>query len=386
MTVYTYTGYADGTDITETPDIAQLNGDPDTLVVNSDGRVDFAISSPIAMFAYESGSVDHTFKVTLYATGGGDFFPLVFGMVDENNAYEIRRTSGGNFELYAYVAGSFGSALGSVFVGSGSIADVFFGTITTFYDEAEEITKRLIVGGINDVPLIEVESTAIMNGTKCGFFARGSTGTDIFTQAEVIPISAQVVTDINSGAAVSGDSVGNTFATTGFTEDITEIVINGLACTNIDETAGSGTFDVPAPIHGEVYPEIGVSHNVEISGATETAALSKSFVLTGYTVTSLVDPELVNTTYPTAHFDVEPVTTDLMITVTADLSEPPTENGGITTDDPKSTIIMHWVRATEVMYIYDFTINDAGVVSGGITMRGLTVTGLTMRGLTMTGL
>jgi hypothetical protein len=196
--------------------------------------------------------------------------------------------------------------------------------------------------------------------------------------------SAQTITDINSGNPVSGDTSGNTFTTIVFTESITDVEVGGLACTSVVETSGSGTFTVPPPVDGEVYPELGVNQDVVISGATQSATLAKSFVLTGYTVTTLTDPELVDTTYFTANFDVTPLTNDLMITVTDDVT--PTADGGGTTDNPKTTTVLHWKRSTGVMYIYSFRINEAGVDNRGLTAVGLTSVGLTAIGLTAVGL
>lgn len=196
---------------------------------------------------------------------------------------------------------------------------------------------------------------------------------------------SQSITDINSGGDVSGDTSGNTFSTTGFTESITDITVGALDCTDVVDTSGSGTFTVPPPVHLSTYPEIGVNQDVVISGATESATLAKPFVLNGYTRTPLVDPEIVDLTYPTAHFDVPPITDDLMINVTADLT--PSADGGITTGAPKTTIIMHWVRSTAVMYIYSFVINGGGVVSaGGLVSPGLFSRGLVTRGLVARGL
>lgn len=216
-----------------------------------------------------------------------------------------------------------------------------------------------------------------------GFVAEVATGS--IGLAVTGTISApQTITDINSGNPVSGDTSGNTFTTTGFTESITDVEVGGLACTSVVETSGSGTFTVPPPVDGEVYPELGVNQDVVISGATESATLAKSFVLTGYTVTTLTDPELVDTTYFTANFDVTPLTNDLMITVTDDVT--PTADGGGTTDNPKTTTVLHWKRSTGVMYIYSFRINEAGVDNRGLTAVGMTAIGLTQTGLTAVGL
>jgi len=199
-------------------------------------------------------------------------------------------------------------------------------------------------------------------------------------------LPSQAITDINGGDPVSGDTSGNTFTTTGFTEDITDVTVGGLECMDVDETGGSGTFTVPPPVHGEVYPEIGVNQDVVISGATESATLAKSFVLTGWTKTTLTDPEIVNLQYPTANFDVTPLTDDLMITKSADVIST-TANGGIEVAAAIYTIIMHWKLSTGVMYIYGFTISAEGaVVSRGLTAVGLTSVGLTSAGLTAVGL
>lgn len=199
----------------------------------------------------------------------------------------------------------------------------------------------------------------------------------------IITIPSQTITDINSGAAVDGDSSGNTFTTTGFTEDITDVDIGGLTCTNVDETAGSGTFDVPPPVDGEVYPELGVNQDVTISGATESAILAKMFELGTYTIMPLVDPNLADPTYPTYHFDFTPVTTDLMIT---EDGITPSADGGVTLPAAAIKTIMHWVRATGVMYIYSFEINQDGVVTNSIVARHIVASGIVARSIVARGI
>jgi hypothetical protein len=133
------------------------------------------------------------------------------------------------------------------------------------------------VGGFTDYMMFSGSGTATTqvseNGRTMTFVGSPALDTDT-------PFPSQEITDVNGSDPVSGDTSGNTFTTTGFTEDITDVTVGGLECTDVSETGGDGSFTVPPPVHGEVYPEIGVNQDVVISGATETATLSKSFVLT----------------------------------------------------------------------------------------------------------
>ena len=175
------------------------------------------------------------------------------------------------------------------------------------------------------------------------------------------PAPAQLVTNINGSDPVSGDTSGNTFVTSGFTETITGVAVGGLSCTSVVDTGNAGTFTVPPPVHTQTYPEVGINQNVVLSGATQSATLAKLFVLNGFTRTVLDNPELVDMSFFTAHFTVPPVNTDLMMTVTADLT--PNARGGFETNEPKKTMVLHWPRSTGVMYIYGFVINGGGIVA-----------------------
>lgn len=215
-----------------------------------------------------------------------------------------------------------------------------------------------------------------------GFIADVATGTIGLAVTGTIS-TPQTVTSINGSDPVSGDSSGNTFVTTGFTESITDVDIDGLACTSVTDISGSGTFAVPAPVSGSVYPLLGVAHDVTISGSTQSASLSKNFTLGTYTITTLSSPEIVDTTYPTALFDTTPVTGDKMITESG-ITVVGTD-GAVRLANPAVKTIMHQIASTGVIDIYRFTINEFGV-TGGLVAKGLTATGLTAVAPTARGL
>jgi hypothetical protein len=294
-----------------------------------------------------------------------------------------------DFELLRFIIGARRVAGGSTYTDLANVKIGGFALYNTVLTTAQINSYQAgahpddVPDGLVDYLIINGTGTATTMltdaGTTMTFVGSPSLDTDT-------PFPTQTITDINSGDPVSGDTSGNTFTTTGFTEDITDVTVGGLECTDVSETGGDGTFTVPPPVHLEVYPEIGVNQDVVISGATESATLAKSFVLTGWTVTSLVDPEIVNLQYPTANFDVTPLTDDLMITNTAEVIST-TANGGIEVAAAIYTIIMHWKRSTGVMYIYGFTISAEGaVVNRGLTAVGLTAAGLTAVGITARGL
>lgn len=274
-----------------------------------------------------------------------------------------------DFEMLRFIIGARRVAGGSTYTDLANVKIGGFALYNTVLT-TQQINDYQAGAHPDDVPTGLVDYL-IINGTGTATTMLTDAGTTMtFVGSPALdtdtPFPTQAITDINSGAAVDGDSSGNTFTTTGFTEDITDVEIGGLACTNVDETAGNGTFDVPPPVDGEVYPELGVNQDVTISGATESAILAKMFELGTYTIMPLVDPNLADPTYPTYHFDFTPVTTDLMIT---EDGITPSADGGVTLPAPAIKTIMHWVRATGVMYIYSFEINQEGVVTNSIVAR-----------------
>lgn len=286
--------------------------------------------------------------------------------------------SGKNLLAYATISGTAGGFISgnlntSVSITSGNTyyiaVMVTFGTMY-HYQSGSYLTRVQSASGYPTLPATLGAGIEVSTGS-IGLALTGTIATP------------QTVTSINGSDPVSGDSSGNTFATTGFTESITNVDIDGLACTSVTETSGSGTFAVPAPISGEVYPLLGVAHDVTISGSTQSASLSKNFTLGTYTITTLSSPEIVDTTYPTALFDTTPVTGDKMITESG-ITVVGT-NGGVRLDNPAVKIIMHQIASTGVIDIYRFTINEFGV-TGGLVARGLTATGLTAVAPTARGL
>jgi len=388
MTVFVenLNGYGANTDIGAVGSFVRNTGTVGSAIVNADGFFDIVSVSPNSKVSYPVGELDNSMEcTTAQTTVVGNYYPIGVSVTSGGNGLYARIVSGNNIELAKIVSDVITTLVGS----GGTIINATYATGTRATGDRLKVQR---IGDttkvfFNDVEKfsVDVSGQGVSRTTNCGMYIRSTTGTDLFTQYTLEGISSYAITDINGSDPVSGDTSGNTRNTTGFSETITSVTVGGLACTSVTGGLTSGTFTVPPPVHLSTYPEIGVNQNVIVSSATQSATLAKSFVLTNWTVTSLVDPEVVDLTYPTAHFDVTPVTGDLQISKTADvISTAP--NGGVTVADPIYTIIMHWKRSTGVMYIYGFTISAEGVVNRGLTAIGLTSVGLTQAGLTAVGL
>jgi hypothetical protein len=375
MAFYDFEGFDDGTLLdTAYPEFDVLANSNSSTITIVDGALNhnyLAGGTTYATYAIALANANHYVEITYATAAKGNLFPMVIRATDARNFIGARVTTANNLEVHRVVAGATTSIISvAVTLATSSVAKLEGDgdTINVYFDGA-------LAGTATETTF----NTAVL----AGFNVRAATLTQVAASATIDTLAFAEITDINSGAAVDGDSSGNTFTTTGFTEDITDVEIGGLVCTNVVEAAGSGTFDVPPPVDGEVYPELGVNQDVVISGATESATLAKMFELGTYTITELVDPELVDITYPTALFDVVPVTTDLMIT---EEGITPSADGGVTLPSPAIKTIMHWVRATGVMYIYSFEINQSGVATNSIVARHIVASSPVARSIVARGL
>lgn len=130
-----------------------------------------------------------------------------------------------------------------------------------------------------------------------------------------------------------------------------------------DPKAFSATY--PPPISTQAYPIMGVSH-VHTLTQSAIAATQGSVVSapTGYTIVPLNLPVTNNSQYITANLVVTPVTGDLLIHDSVDITADP--SGFWTAGDPVVTIVIHQVLATGVVYIYEFTLGEQGVITGDL--------------------
>lgn len=204
-----------------------------------------------------------------------------------------------------------------------------------------------------------------------------------------IPFSAYSITDVNGDEEIDIDSTGNTITVAGFSNAISSIVVGGKAATSIAGSNPNYTFTMPAFTHGFTYPEPDATHDLVV---TDTAANTAEIPVvlnspTGMTSVTLSSPVTDDDRFMGYWMDLNghaPVNGDKMITIDADVIG--TSDTGVTADDPLVTTIWHWVAATGIIYEYDVSVNEAGVVSAGLTAVGLSAASLTASGLTAAGL
>lgn len=109
------------------------------------------------------------------------------------------------------------------------------------------------------------------------------------------------------------------------------------------------------------YPILGQEYEFTLTqGATVSTIERIIGAPNGFSLVQLINPETEDLTYPTANFDVEPVSDDIAGYVTSEVTMNST--GRLNTDAAKKTVIFHQVFSTGFVYIYEFTINEAGDV------------------------
>ncbi len=199
----------------------------------------------------------------------------------------------------------------------------------------------------------------------------------------ILPVPT--VTDINTTETIVAGSSGNTLTCVNFSGTINSITVGGKACTSISGAGTSYTFTMPGYIHAQAYPNPNGSVSLV---ATDNLAGTDDISVTmsppaGYSCVTIASPITNNSRYMgycMAANGFTPVNGDKMLTLDADCTG--SADTGISASAEVVTTIWHWVLATETMYEYTVTVNNAGVVSAGITAASITATSITSAGLT----
>lgn len=203
------------------------------------------------------------------------------------------------------------------------------------------------------------------------------------------PFTAYSITDVNGDEEIDIDSTGNTITLDGFSNAISSIVVGGKAATSIAGSNPNYTFTMPAFTHGFTYPEPDATHDLVVTDTAANTAEIPVVINSPVGMTSVVlsvpvtdDDRFMG--YWMAANGHSPVNGDKMLTIDADVIG--TSDTGVTANDPLDTTIWHWVAATGIIYEYDVSVNEVGVVSAGLTAVGLTSSSLIASGLTAAGL
>jgi hypothetical protein len=180
---------------------------------------------------------------------------------------------------------------------------------------------------------------------------------------------------IPADGAFSGTATGYTSGAATLT---TPLIGGGTVSASVtiasgtDPLAFTGTY--PPPVSTQVYPIMGVSHVHALTQAVVTATQGSVVgAPAGYTIVPLNFPVTDNPQYITANLIVTPVTGDLLIHDSADITVDP--SGFWTAEDPTVTIVIHQVLLTGVVYIYEFTLDEGGVIDN--TPNSFTFTAVT---------
>lgn len=365
MTVYTFNGYGDGTDVGSVTGWTRRTGNSGSLITNADGRLDIVTISPTSLYTCDESAVDHEFEITWYGTGAGDYFPCCGRVTDINNLYGVRLT-GSTIQLYKYVAGV-PTQLGSSVTIIGRVA----GDVMSIRCVGSTISAKY-----KGVEKISVTDTAHTSATKMGIFVRGATGADRFDAAQSTAIYNYNITSANGGNAIKNGSVFSA-VTTGFS-NIVSGTLGGKALTSVSYNAGTVTATAPAYLDGQTMYSPDSTNDLILSDGTNTATLAVPTAPPDtYTAVTVASPNTADPTYLSHHMTPTPVNGDKFIstiTISAD--------GGVYVADPVTVTVWHWKLSTTVLKEYLVTINEYGVD----TVRELTSISITSAGLSSVGL
>jgi len=172
---------------------------------------------------------------------------------------------------------------------------------------------------------------------------------------------------IPADGAFAGTATGFTAGAATLT---TPVIGGGTVSAAVTIAAGTDpkalTATYPPPVSTQAYPFMGASHTHTLTqGATAATAASVVGAPDGYSIVTLNMPVTDNPQYITANLVITPVTGDLLVHDSADIAVDP--SGFWTAEDPTVTIVIHQVLSTGVVYIYEFTLGQQGVISGSLT-------------------
>lgn len=226
---YTFTGYADNTDVGSVTDWERVFGTSGWATAMADGEVDFNTTDATgAGYAVNTGQTDHTIKMT-YGSGkaGGNFFPVAVRVASSGN-YIGARISSGQLQLVKCVSGTLTQVGTNVAV---SQADT-----TTLALEAVGTSIKVYR---NDALLITETITEHSTATKCGFVARSAAAAGLITSVDVTyTASGLTITSVNTTNTAFSAQTDSAVVGTGLSASVV-CTYAGIACTN--ESASSST-------------------------------------------------------------------------------------------------------------------------------------------------
>jgi hypothetical protein len=164
-----FNGYSNGTDLSFVPGWSRLTGSAGSVIVNSDGKVDF-ISTTDSAYAISMSSANHFAEFT-YGIGGdnGSYYPVAIRITDASNWIGVRCVGTGGLQLHKCVAGTF-TLLGSYAdYGSSTVGDSI---------RLEGVGNELSVY-VNGVRRIYAIDSAHNTVTKAGLVARSQSRADL---------------------------------------------------------------------------------------------------------------------------------------------------------------------------------------------------------------
>lgn len=355
-------GFGANTDIGSVGSFVRNAGTVGSAVVNADGFFDIVSATPNSKISYPVVDLDNSMEcTTAQAAIGGNYYPVGVSVTSGGNGIYARIIGSNFIELAKIVTDVITPLVGS----GGTIINSTYATGTRTTGDRLKVQRigDTVKVFFNDVEKfsVDVSGQGVSRTTNTGMYIRSTTGTDLFTQFTMEGIPAYAITTANGGNAIPVGASGIVATVAGFTNPITSGTLGGKALTITDGVLNDIGFTVSNYVDDTTYYNPSSSQTLSLSDGTNSANLSvPTTVPTGKSVVTLASPNTVDMTYPTANLDFTPVDGDKLIYVTVDCTIDAT--GKLTTDSEKETEIIHWRLSDGKTYLYQFTINEYGVL------------------------
>lgn len=187
---------------------------------------------------------------------------------------------------------------------------------------------------------------------------------------------SQSITSINDDDELDS-GVENTAVVVGYDDGVNPVVsgtVGSLALTGVSQTGTTVSLTPPAPTNAAYWPEPDATHTLTLTDGTNPSTFSAPFrPIPGYTSVVVASPDNADE-YKLGYWATFPLEDDDVIMFDPPNPAPPDSVTGWTvnadgsfTDAPNGLKTWyHWRNATSLMYIYEATIGEGGIVDVGV--------------------
>lgn len=289
-------------------------------------------------------------------------------------------------------------AIASIFTFSSDVS--YAATTTSFTPNGTALTSvRNSIRGIQDATVGFNTGT----GTVASTFTRTNTtppNSPMYAMTTMVfGETSYVVSSINGGNPITYGQTGIAAVLTGFASAITSITATyaggskSVACTVTGGTTNNPVFTIADRVDGSPWPTDGTTLTFTFSDGTNTASATQIFgKKSGESVQTFSGAVITDSKYIGYRLNADGFTVNggefVYLPLTGLIIDVDTGNHGSDAGTFGSWFIPSTGTGAGNSYFYQWTISDAGVISGSsksLTALGLTAKGLTASGLTASG-